>query len=230
MAKLAKDLAIFLYSFISEYTVFRSYQWFKGLTRFQCCSEALYSWRIIRFLIFENHCFMKKYIEVGKVLSTRGVSGEIKVQTWCNKPSDFLKFKELFLDDISSKKVALARVKILSKSIVLLKLKDVNSLEKAKTLVNKTLYVDRNDIKLKKDEHLLVDLIGLRAISENKEQTYGIITDVITGNMKTNLYEITLENGKRCLIPDVKEIVTKIDLQNKTVAVNPIDGLFDNYY
>lgn len=173
---------------------------------------------------------MKKYIEVGKVLSTRGVSGEIKVQPWCNRSRDFLKFKKFILDDISAKKFNLVRAKLLNNSIIVLKLKDVDSLEEAKNLVNKTLYVDRNDIKLKEDEHFLVDLIGLRVISENKEQTYGIITDVVTGNTKTDLYEITLENGKRCLIPAVKEIVTKVDLENGIVEVRTIDGLFDNCY
>lgn len=173
---------------------------------------------------------MRKYIEVGKVLSTRGVNGEIKVQPWCNKPRDFLKFKEFFLEGISAKKFNLMHAKLLNKDTFLIKLKDVDSLEEAKNLVGKTLYVDRSDIKLKEDEYFLVDLIGLRAISENKGQTYGIITDVVTGNTTTNLYEVTLENGKRCLIPAVKEIVTKVDLENGTVEVRPIVGLFDNCY
>ena len=173
----------------------------------------------------------KRYIEVGKVTSTRGLDGEIKVQSWCNSPKDFLKFKEIYLSKEDRNKFLISYTKILRNGFVVLKLKSCDNLKQSKSLVNSVLYVERDTIKLNEGEHFLADIIGLKVIdSKNEGLIYGVVTDVITGNTKTNLYEIAVQNGKKCLIPAVKEIIVKVDPEKGFLKINLIDGLLNNLY
>lgn len=173
----------------------------------------------------------KKYIEVGKITSTRGLNGEIKVQSWCNSPGDFSKFKEIFLDNKGENKFFINSVKVFNNNFVVLKLKNIENLEEAANLVDSVVYAEKEKIKLNEGEHFLVDMIGLEVIdNEDNNLVYGTVTDVIVGNTKTDLYEITLKNGKRCLIPAIKEIVSKVDLENKLMKICPLEGLLDNLY
>ena len=170
---------------------------------------------------------MKQFIETGKITSTRGLNGELKVQVWCNTLKDFLKFKTFFLDDADScaLKVVSSRV---FKNVVILELENINTVFKAKELVGKILYVNRKDIKLEKGQYLLADLVGLKAVDIKDHKEYGIITDVISS--KTNIYEVTNTDGKKYLVPDLKDIVLKIDLLDNKMFLKPIEGLFDCEY
>lgn len=175
---------------------------------------------------------MYQYIESGKVTSVRGIEGEIKVEPWCNTPSDFCVFKVFFIKISSCNTL---KLKVINKKIyknnILLKLENINSKEKASELVGKILYVKRENINLSKNEHLLADLINLRAVDVRDESVcYGIVTDIITRNTKTLIYEITNKHGKKHLIPATKEFVTKIDTKEGKIKINPIPGLLNNAY
>ena len=38
------------------------------------------------------------YVEVGQIVNTHGVRGELKVQPWCDSAEQFLDFQTLYLD------------------------------------------------------------------------------------------------------------------------------------
>ena len=41
---------------------------------------------------------IKDYLEIGKITSTHGIKGEMRVQPWCDSPEFMKKFKTLYLD------------------------------------------------------------------------------------------------------------------------------------
>ena len=41
---------------------------------------------------------IKEYLEIGKITSTHGIKGEMRVQPWCDTPEFMKKFKTLYLD------------------------------------------------------------------------------------------------------------------------------------
>ena len=175
---------------------------------------------------------MEQYIKAGKVTSTRGLNGEVNVESWCNTLEDFRKFKFFFMNDqfdtLLKFKVEKSKA---HKNHIILKLEDINSKEKASKIIGKILYVARENIALKKNEYLLTDLIGLKVINEKCETTcYGIVTDVITRNTKTLIYEITNKEGKKHLIPAIEDFIKEIDIKGKKIKINPIPGLLDNAY
>ena len=40
---------------------------------------------------------LQKFLEVGQVVGTHGIAGEMRVQPWCDSPDFLTKFKTLYL-------------------------------------------------------------------------------------------------------------------------------------
>ena len=102
------------------------------------------------------------------------------------------------------------------------------AITKCRTYINKIIYILRSDIKLEPGQFLIVDLIGLTVVNNQKEeQIYGTVTDVIkTGS--NDVYIIKSSQGKEYLIPAIKEVVNIIDIENKTIKITPMKGLFND--
>ena len=45
---------------------------------------------------------VKRYLQVGKIVSTHGVRGELRVQPWCDGPDYISRFSVLYFDGRSS--------------------------------------------------------------------------------------------------------------------------------
>ena len=171
---------------------------------------------------------MGDYIEVGKVTSTRGLRGEVNVQSWCNTPRDLCKFNELFLDSLGHKALTVEKCRASGGFSVILKLNNINNVEEAKNLINKVLYANKTKIELEEGEILIADLIGLKVVDyDNTERVYGEVVDVIKGGNKADLYEIMMSNGKKVLVPSVGEIIKSKDITRGVIKIKPIDGLLE---
>ena len=79
--------------------------------------------------------------------------------------------------------------------------------------------------KLNKDEYHYFDLIGLEARKGANKTLIGYVTDLIKGG--NDLLEIELVEGKKVLVPFVKEIVPEIEIKEKWLLINPPPGLLE---
>ena len=162
---------------------------------------------------------MKK-INIGKVVTTHGVRGEIKVYPHTNVDKMFDKLKKIYIGD-EEKNILSVKY---AKGCPVLKLDGVLTVEMAKELVGKQTFADEKDLpKLEDDSYYLKDIIGLKAVDENGKEI-GEITDVIfTG--ANDVYEITTPEEREILVPAVKEFILNINLKNKTITVKLIEGM-----
>ncbi len=166
---------------------------------------------------------MKKYLEIAKIVSVHGVRGEVNAQAWCDSPAVVCRLKTLYSKDGSSAyQVERARPK--NDSMIILKLKGVDTPESAQTLRNKVLYADRGDIKLPKGSYFIADLVGLEAVDENGK-SYGRITDIL-GTGANDVYELT-KDGKKFYIPAIPSVILKTDVEAGIMTIFPMEGLFD---
>ena len=78
---------------------------------------------------------------------------------------------------------------------------------------------------LSKDEYHYHDLIGLEARIDPSKALIGYVTDLIKGG--NDLLEIELMEGKKVLVPFVKEIVPEIEIKDKWLLINPPPGLLE---
>ena len=100
------------------------------------------------------------FIEVGQIVNTHGVRGEVKVQPWCDEAEQFLDFKTLYLDGAAVKPKSVR----IHKGSVLLTLPGVEDMDSALHLKTKVLSVRREDLALPEGRYLNAELMGLSVI------------------------------------------------------------------
>ena len=104
----------------------------------------------------------KKFLEIGKIVTTHGVMGEVKVYPWCDTPDFLTGFSTLYFHK-GKDPVAVQQARV-HKNMVLLKLQGTDTLEAAQALRNQILYADRADMPLEEGEYFIQDLIGLTVV------------------------------------------------------------------
>lgn len=166
----------------------------------------------------------KQYLEVGRIVGTHGIRGEMRVECWANSPDFLKKFKKLWLDE---GKTALEVSCRPHKNIALLTVKGIGSIEEADKLRGRILYIDRSDVKLEEGEHFVQDIIGLSVADAENGTVYGVVTDVLkTGS--NDVYEMKAPDGKLCYIPVIPDILDRFDFDAEKVYIRPMKGLFDD--
>jgi len=166
---------------------------------------------------------MLEYLSIGQIINTHGLRGAVKVYPLTDDISRFEKLKEVYVEENDGLvKYKVESVKFLS-STVSVKLKGVDSEEAANKLRGSYIKVDRKSaVKLPKDTYFICDLIDLEVYDE-KGLLLGTVKDVLqTGS--NDVYVIQ-SSGKDILIPALKDIVKKIDLENKKILVEMPEGL-----
>lgn len=167
-----------------------------------------------------------KYLEIGKIVGTHALKGEVRVQPWCDS-GDFLKqFKTLYFGKNGESPVSVSSVRPHG-NVVIIKFDGIDSPEKAQEIRGKILYMKRADAKLKKGQYFIAELIGCKVIDffdENKQ--YGTICDVSqTG--ANDVWHIKGKDGKEYLIPSIPQVVRQTDVESGLVKISPMRGIFD---
>lgn len=165
-------------------------------------------------------------MRVGVITSTHGVRGEVKVFPTTDDAARFKKLKEVLLDTGNElKPMEITQVKFF-KNMVILKFKGFDSINDVEIYKGKDLLVTRDKaVKLGPDENFIVDLIGL-TVDTDEGEYLGILTNVIqTG--ANDVYEVTMDSGKKVLLPAIKQCILDVDLEKGTVLVHVLDGLLD---
>ncbi len=166
----------------------------------------------------------KQYLECGKIVSTHGVRGELRVQPWCDSPEYICEFSTLYLQNgEKSLKVEQARV---NKNVVLLKVAGIDTLDAAVTLRGRVLYINREDAP--DDEGTFIqDLIGLTVIDADSGKTWGKLTDVLSTGAN-DVYVLNCEDGVERLVPAIPDVIIETDVDGGTMKIRPLKGLFDD--
>ena len=155
-------------------------------------------------------------LPTGQIVNTHGLRGHVKVQPWSDDPADLLEPTRFFIDNTEYKVESAS----LQKSMVLLKLKGVDSIDDAAKLRNKELCLCRDDVELEEGVAFIADLIGLPVLADGQE--IGKLTEVMTlpGN---DVYVV--QGAHEYLIPAVKEYVEPLKPEDGCIRVRLIEGM-----
>lgn len=166
----------------------------------------------------------QKFLQVGKIVGTHGVRGEMRVQPWCDSPEFLAGFKKLYTDK-NGEGVLCVKSRAHG-NICLIKADTVNSIEEAERLRGKVLYIGRSDCKLPEGSYFIEDIIGCTAVDFDTAAEYGSVVDVSqTG--ANDVWHIKY-NGNEYLIPNVPEFVKRVDIDEGKVYITPLKGTFDD--
>ncbi len=169
---------------------------------------------------------MENLLEIGKIVNTHGLRGEVKVVPWTDSPEDFCDLAVVYIKEKNEyKKLTIDTVRF-QKNNVLVGFEEYNDINEILHLKNTVLYADRDDLgELPEGVYYIVDLIGLEVYTESDEYI-GTIADVFNAGA-SDIYDVKREGKKNLLLPVIDEVVRKVDIENGRVTVNIMEGLDD---
>ncbi len=166
---------------------------------------------------------VKQFLEAGKIVGTHGVKGELKLECWTDSPLVIKKIGKLYFED--GKVDAKLKSSRVHKNLLLITLDNIFDVTTADRYRGKTVFINRDDIKLPKDKYFIADLIGILVYDAKDGQYYGAVEEVFqTG--ANNVYKIVKDN-KEYLFPAVDHMIKSTDIENRRMEVMPIEGIFD---
>ena len=169
---------------------------------------------------------MENTLRVGVISSTHGVRGEVKVFPTTDDANRFKKLKTVILDTGREQMTLNIESVKFFKNMVILKFKEFDNINEIEKYKGKDLLITRDQaVKLKPNENFIVDLIGLKVVTDEGKE-FGTLKDVLqTG--ANDVYVIEDQEGKEYLFPAIPQCILDVNLDEQTVTVHIMDGLLD---
>ena len=137
------------------------------------------------------------------------------------------RFDELeyfYIDKNLNNKYEVERVRYKG-NMVIMKIKDIDSIELAEKLKTKNMYIGREQGReLDEGEFFVSDLIGLDVFTVDGEKV-GVLKDVLQHAIN-DVYVVS-SGEKEYLIPSIEKFVPTIDLDQNKMIIDPIKGMLD---
>lgn len=168
---------------------------------------------------------MSKLISIGKILNFHGIQGEVKMGFTSGNESLIKTLKEVYIY-INNNKVVLSVDNVrFHKNFAIIKFNQINSVNDVMDIKGLLVHIptDLLKSKLQKDEFLISDLVGLDAFDDEGNKI-GVVCD-LGENRATDLIQIRKADGLTFLVPFVKELVPVVDIENKKIVINMIEGI-----
>ena len=105
---------------------------------------------------------MERYLEIGQIVNTFGIKGQVKVNPFTEDIKKFDKLNEIYVE--KKKELQLFQIENVNynKHTVILKLKGIDTIEQAEEYRNCYIKIDREkEEKLPEGVYYIVDLLGL---------------------------------------------------------------------
>lgn len=171
---------------------------------------------------------MSKFISVGKILNFHGINGEAKVGYSKNQQDFFLSLDSVFLkkgNDYSELEITSIRP---NKNILIVKFKGIDSINDIIPYKGELLFVAEELIRktLDEDEFLIDEMVGLEVFDNSDGKKLGFVIGV-SNNGANDLISVKTNSKKICLIPFVKAIVPVVDIKEKKIMINNLEGLLE---
>ena len=165
---------------------------------------------------------MDNLLEIGKIVNTHGIRGEVKIQPWCDDPYVFDELESLIID---GDEYFIERSRF-HKTCLIVKLEGVDDMNAAELLKNKIAHVERGNMPLPEGRYFVADVLGLEVREENG-RVLGEVGDVIkTGSNDVYVLKNTF-NKKQILIPVLSDVVLETNIDGGYVTVRLMKGLID---
>lgn len=168
-----------------------------------------------------------KYITVGQISKPYGLHGDVKVIPYTDFPDRFLKTKRLFVlqnNHVLEKQVERANVQ---ENKIIIKLADINTPEEAGKFRGALLQIPPDEVsELPEGSYYYFQIVGL-SVYTLEGKPIGVIEEILnTGSNDVYLVKDP-ENKREILLPAIKDVVKKIDLEEKSMFVDLLPGLLE---
>ena len=167
-------------------------------------------------------------LKVGKIVNTHSLKGEVKVISSTDFEEERFKKGSKLLVTRGNQLIREVIVESYRnhKNFLLVKFEGIDSVEEAEKLKNLQIKIDSDEVgELEENEFYFHEIIGCQVFDEN-DRNLGEIIDILTPGAN-DVWVIKGEEGKEILIPYIEDVVKQIDIINKKVNIEVMEGLID---
>jgi 16S rRNA processing protein RimM len=167
-----------------------------------------------------------EFISIGIITKAHGIKGEVLVSSLTDNPEQFKTSKHLIITQENGNRSEISIQSVRQKNDrFIIKFRGTDNRNQAEALQKCLIEKRSEDIEdLPADEYFIFDLVGLNVFT-TANQCLGRIKDVLS-HSANDIYVVQGES-KEYLIPAIKSVVLKIDLEKEIVLIEPIEGLLD---
>ncbi|MEE6185746.1 Ribosome maturation factor RimM [Mycovorax composti] len=167
------------------------------------------------------------YISIGRFAATHGLQGFLVLKHVLGKKTTLKGLKAVFIKDKTGSFIPwfLESSKVKTDSESYIKLEGINTMEAARPLVQKEVWLTEADFRAHTAKNAPISLLHYTIINDDEE--LGAIQEIIEQPHQV-LCRLEI-NGKEVLIPLHEETLIKVDNKAQKVYVSLPEGLLDIY-
>lgn len=163
---------------------------------------------------------MEELFNVGKIVNTHALKGEVKVMVLTSDVNNFKRYKKVLVKDEWRK---IEGIKFQNDRVIL-KLEGINSIDEAEKFKNSYIQVLRSEEPdLEEGENYICDIVGCEVFDQDNNNL-GEVFEVLSTKNNDVLW---IKKPKELLIPILKDIVFNIDVENKKIDIKNVKEWLD---
>ncbi|MCL6572323.1 MAG: ribosome maturation factor RimM [Bacillus sp. (in: Bacteria)] len=170
---------------------------------------------------------MEKWFNVGKIVNTQGLKGEVRVVSKTDFPEKRYKNGNvlyLFMPNINAPIELTVKSHRSQKTFEILSFVGINDINEAEKLRDGILKVPEKQLgTLNEHEFYYHQIIGCLVTTTEGEEI-GEVFEILSPGAN-DVWVIKGKEGKEILIPYIPDIVKKVDVKEKVIIIHPMDGL-----
>lgn len=170
---------------------------------------------------------MEKLFDVGKIVNTHGVRGEIRVIRITDFEERFQPGNELYIVQNGKDPVAVTiDTHRVHKQFDLLKFVGYDDIQVVEEFKGSLLKIAASQLTpLAEGEFYYHEIIGCTVVTEEGEQI-GVIISILSPGAN-DVWIVETEDKKEVLIPYIQDVVKQVNVQEKRVQIHLMEGLMD---
>jgi 16S rRNA processing protein RimM len=169
----------------------------------------------------------KDLFPIGRVVKTHGVKGRVKVDYFGKDLHQFSVYHRIFIEDEPGKQKPYEIVETTPRSTgLLLRFKGIEKIEEAKHLIGKEIFAEKEALlPLEEGEYYWMDVLGMRVETQDGKKI-GKVKEIFP----TKSNDVYVIEGKRgeILLPAIKGVIQRVDLQGGVIKVVRMAGLWED--
>lgn len=168
----------------------------------------------------------QKMYTIGKIVNTHGIRGEVKVLRISDFDERFQPGGKVYVMDGKKPLPLVIASHRIHKGFDLLTFEgysNINDVEKYKGSELKIREDQLTD--LERDEYYYHEIIGCEVYTKD-EQKLGEVKEILSPGAN-DVWVVKREKGKDVLVPYIEQVVIEVDVENKKIIIDLMEGLLD---
>lgn len=165
------------------------------------------------------------YTMVGTIVNSHGIRGEVKIYPLTNNVNRFSDLKKVYLGE-DKLELQVQGVKY-HKGFPIVKFREYNNINEILQFKNYPLYINNEDrVVLPQNHYFISDIIDCLVYNLDGVKL-GYVEDVIEGG-SNDVYIIKDDSlNKEYLIPVVAQFIKEVNIDEKKILIDPIEGMIE---